>query len=1315
MKFWKRSGSQSTDPPVKRDGNGSSSSLKSSLDNGAGIGTLSRKAISEISSQSIPTRKQRMRLLKCIIHHADAVQRQYLVPKQLSSPTTPKTNSSSIFIRTDTTTAEINDKCYQRWHQVLQEGLVPMSVHALNLLHKSATASSTTTTGGGAIVDDEEEAYFATMEGMEEEIQVMAILARAAALNDIPTSSEDDKKNTAEHEDGMEQINDMMKCTAMLLFHIVLAASSSDESSEEKVNKEAKDSVSSSAEATKTVAGYDGRVRHVMKLACIDVLTRAIVDSVENSNISIADNQEEQSSGPYDMDEYSLWNIANIKTFLDQTDLGKDVIFGTPFKPPSDPPLNRSASSGALEVSGRGEKTLEAGEENQNRGERLNQTSGTEQTAVSADISTQSQSEIDGPQVSTLGEKPLNSGESMGSIDTSDSSVSLEVLAEEAIESETRPTENNPPIEKGEEDHDNCDRHSHSSNRSKEEQESNTNEGDITQQGDEEGICASNHSEEGQGEKCETNAEENEDEIVKEQHARRQFNAKFLATRKFELIERLVAVDIVRFLMAEERKLHEKELEEQNNKRCKKLPTYLETDVNDDDVQCPKNEDSTDNLGDPNHDDNTDENSDQGNAGSYFTASRVKKIKRGAKIAGAGLALGTVFAITGGLAAPALAAGIGGIAALTGASTASSTAVLAVLATFKAGAALFGVGGGGLAAYKMKKRTAGLSQFEIRRENIEQYMYEGASDEKMRKGIEAMLPQLHTTVAVTGWLRENDIADFQLAWGIQPTCQYKKEDDEKCRLRQMKRFYSVYNPPLVYLCEHFMQTLQKRLKKDFSWDRQLENKYGANPDHILPLDAPHDNEVFLSYEEKEMIDGVLNHAKIDNLRKRGFGTGDGIDFNEGDEIGELLAKVTPKKRERKLSSETDHELSAMENELVSAMDNDLALNGSDSDMVHDEIQVHDEVDEQKTEINVNESEGAGPILSVSIPNNDAKDAEQSPTLQQRMAKQREQQVSFLKGRGMLDDESNLQEGAGSPKMTGAAQSDDAQDPPVTNHEIEEDVFDDERLPVVWDWKRLYGTSDIHTVTWESDMLSSLCHIVENMALEVSSQATKVALQYSVIGAIISAVAIPSALVTASKLIDDPYQIVVIRADEAGKELARCLLQSDERRPVTLVGFSFGARVIYSCLRELARQQDIWEQSRATPKPNGNTAEEHKSKRNSFLKKKSTSTDEHQFLYDREPASLVGDVIFIGLPRAIDKKVLTSCRRVTGGRLVNCYARNDWLLSLMFVARGGTPCGVKAIKDVPGVENYDVTEMVESHMKYADAIPNILQKVRFSEP
>mmetsp|Transcript_18689 Transcript_18689/g.40485 ORF Transcript_18689/g.40485 Transcript_18689/m.40485 type:complete len:192 (+) Transcript_18689:1-576(+) len=190
--------------------------------------------------------------------------------------------------------------------------------------------------------------------------------------------------------------------------------------------------------------------------------------------------------------------------------------------------------------------------------------------------------------------------------------------------------------------------------------------------------------------------------------------------------------------------------------------------------------------------------------------------------------------------------------------------------------------------------------------------------------------------------------------------------------------------------------------------------------------------------------------------------------------------------------------------------------------------------------------------------------------------------------------------------------------------------------------------------------------------------------------------------------DDPYKIVIMGADEAGRELAKCLLQSDERRPVTLVGFSFGARVIYACLRELARQQEIWEEERL-PKSNDTEAPS----KSSFIKKK--SAEMVRFEYVREPASLIADVIFIGLPRVIDKKALTSCRRVTGGRFVNCYARNDWLLSLMFVTRGGTPCGTKPIVDVAGVENFDVTNMVESHTKYGDAVPSILQMIRFCEP
>ncbi|KAL9187804.1 hypothetical protein ACHAXT_006182 [Thalassiosira profunda] len=1405
MKFWKRGGA--SQPATARGGSSSSlaASLKKSGSHDALCNSLPSisKQSADASPTSLPTRKQRMQLLKCIMHHADAVQKQYIVQKQLPSPTAAKPSSSAmsidnmskVFTRKDTTTAEINDKCYQRWHQVLQENLVTSAVHALNLLEASPAAAE-----GGI---DDEDAYFATMEGMDEEIKIMAILARApfvehAAREGREGAGEGDgeegdesKAEGEQKDDGMEQINAMMKCTAMLLFHIVLAASSPG-STDAPTEPNAADAAKDSSDEAKSAAGYDGRVRHVMKLACVDVLSRAIMEGVEAfdaSEVSAAvdEEEEDQSTGPLDMDEYTSWNIPNLRAFLEQTDLGKDAIFGTPY-------VKKEKRESRMEAD---DQTVDSDGHSQSEGEK------------DASISpSKTEDSIDSAHSSSSSSLEVQSEEVKGTDDQSPEDVVMiegkDNVADESSSKGKEESEANADEEKdsAEEDENKLEVDIKNEEDAEEMGAGNERGGDgeeisspVGEDGESEAIAAAEDAMTSEqddepdaynvGDAVTESEKEPEEDIVDELESRRKFNAKFLATRKFELIERLVAIDIVRFLMAEERekKVREQEAKEQQRKSHKRLPSLLrrgndsvvaestEQDSTATDLKGGKSSDSFDKeskmeeaengatgLEESKSGDGEDPNADQDvTSSTYLTASRIKQLKRGAKIAGAGLAIGTVFAISGGLAAPALAAGLSGLAALTGATTASSTAVLAVLATFKAGAALFGVGGGGLAAYKMKKRTAGLQEFEIRRENIEQYMSQPGDEAKIRKGVETMLPQLHTTVAVTGWLRENDVADFQLAWGIQPTCTYEKEEHKR-RIRQMKRFYSIYNPPLVHLCEDFMETLQMRMKKDFCWDRiwsQLEQKYGANPDHMIPLDTPYDSEVFLTYEEKEMIDGVLSNAKAINFRRRGVERVH--DFDEEDEIAELVAKLSPKKGHRKnMSSASATELATKldfnEDELVTALESDLALTGIDSNGTTSDDEAGAASDavveescaaqtgvvpshpgksltlqermakqrEQQTEFLKDKGEPKlqddSPDLSVQVPSQDEITdiaPESSPTLQERMAAQREQQVSFLKDKGLLDNESDLREGAGSPKMIGTEDDakEAAQDPPAKEEELEEQS-EEERSPVVWDWKRLYGTADIHTVTWESKMLSSLCHIVENMALEVSSQATKVALQYSVIGAIISAVAIPSALITASKLIDDPYQIVVIRADEAGKELAKCLLESDERRPVTLVGFSFGARVVYSCLRELARQQEIWEESRK-PKPN-DTAEVKKSSRSSFMSSKK-SKEEVRFEYDREPASLVADVIFIGLPRAIDKKVLTSCRRVTGGRLVNAYIKNDWLLTLMFMARGGTPCGTKPIQGVPGIENYDVTSMVETHTKYADAIPNILQHVRFSEP
>jgi len=73
--------------------------------------------------------------------------------------------------------------------------------------------------------------------------------------------------------------------------------------------------------------------------------------------------------------------------------------------------------------------------------------------------------------------------------------------------------------------------------------------------------------------------------------------------------------------------------------------------------------------------------------------------------------------------------------------------------------------------------------------------------------------------------------------------------------------------------------------------------------------------------------------------------------------------------------------------------------------------------------------------------------------------------------------------------------------------------------------------------------------------------------------IITAIAWPSALISVAGVIDNPWHVCTQRASEAGKQLAEVLLAREQgNRPVTLVGFSLGARVIFSCLEEMSKRK-----------------------------------------------------------------------------------------------------------------------------------------------
>ena len=92
-----------------------------------------------------------------------------------------------------------------------------------------------------------------------------------------------------------------------------------------------------------------------------------------------------------------------------------------------------------------------------------------------------------------------------------------------------------------------------------------------------------------------------------------------------------------------------------------------------------------------------------------------------------------------------------------------------------------------------------------------------------------------------------------------------------------------------------------------------------------------------------------------------------------------------------------------------------------------------------------------------------------------------------------------------------------------------------------------------------------------------------------------------------------------RANAAGLILADSLIDRNLGvRPITLVGFSLGARVIFACLRELAA---------------------------------------------RGAFGLVQNVYLFGSPIVNSKEEYLRARSIVSGRFVNGYASNDWILGV----------------------------------------------------
>ncbi|KAL3525318.1 hypothetical protein ACH5RR_013690 [Cinchona calisaya] len=219
------------------------------------------------------------------------------------------------------------------------------------------------------------------------------------------------------------------------------------------------------------------------------------------------------------------------------------------------------------------------------------------------------------------------------------------------------------------------------------------------------------------------------------------------------------------------------------------------------------------------------------------------------------------------------------------------------------------------------------------------------------------------------------------------------------------------------------------------------------------------------------------------------------------------------------------------------------------------------------------------------------------------------------------------------------------------------------------WEGINGNLERYALQWESKHLIAVSTAIQDwLSSKIATELMKRGAMLTVLSTLVTALAWPTTLLAAIDFIDSKWTIALDRSDKAGKLLAEVLLKGLQgNRPVTLVGFSLGARVIFKCLQTLAEKDSS--------------------------------------------AGLVEQVVLLGAPLAIKDVNWEAARKVVAGRFVNTYSTNDWMLGIAFRASLLTQglAGIQPV-DVPGVENVDVTELIDGHSSYLWATPQILEQL-----
>ncbi|KAK3371540.1 hypothetical protein B0T24DRAFT_629398 [Lasiosphaeria ovina] len=239
------------------------------------------------------------------------------------------------------------------------------------------------------------------------------------------------------------------------------------------------------------------------------------------------------------------------------------------------------------------------------------------------------------------------------------------------------------------------------------------------------------------------------------------------------------------------------------------------------------------------------------------------------------------------------------------------------------------------------------------------------------------------------------------------------------------------------------------------------------------------------------------------------------------------------------------------------------------------------------------------------------------------------------------------------------------------------------------WKALEDHNEVHMLRWELETLGKIGNALEVVMKSTAwSKAKKEIIartseQSSILhdpacvkptntlGPVFASLhqAIwPAGLLNVCKVIDNPWCIGLSRADKTGSVLADIIISKGQgERGVTLVGYSLGARVIFTCLMALA---------------------------------------------ERRAFGLVENAVLMGAPMPSDEFSWCAMKSVVSGRLINVFSENDHLLGFMYRMSSlhAGVAGLQRIQGVDGVENVDASANVSTHWRYQYMVGSILKHI-----